>query len=214
MNENQSEQKSQLSESKDFAPAEADNANSKDLGNTSKQEEGQSEKSDPSNELILGKFKSVEDLSKAYEELQKYQGKNSEELGSLRKELANLNKYKDVVSDLNTYQSSIASIIERDKELYNTPEYLQDPVFKEIYSEALMTFGDNLDTDRLVGLLEKYVENRISTYDKEKSAKNETQNVLDSMTYSKNPKNTLNPPKKTLDEMSDDEFKASLRKLI
>ena len=214
MNENQAEQKLQSSETEVFAPEKTDNAEPEVSENTEKQKEGQSEKSDPSNELILGKFKSVEDLSKAYEELQKFQGKNSEELGSLRKELANLNKYKDVVSGLKTYQSSITSVIERDKELYNTPEYLQNPVFKEIYSEALMTFGDNLDTDRLVGLLEKYVENRISSYDKEKSAKNETQNLLDSMTYSKNSKNSLTPPKKSLDEMTEDEFKASLRKLI
>ena len=125
-----------------------------------------------------------------------------------------MNTYKELAANLNGYQNSIKSVIERDKELYNTPEYLQNSVFKEIYTEALMTFGDNLDTDRLIGLLDKYVENRISAYDKEKSAKNETQNILDSMTYSKNPKNSLTPPKKTLDEMSDDEFKASLRKLI
>ncbi len=35
--------------------------------------------------MILGKFKSVEDLSKAYEELQRHQGVCSEELGDLRK---------------------------------------------------------------------------------------------------------------------------------
>ena len=213
--EEQIKQETQISETEKTAPVNTDNAEQISENTESvKQKEGQSEKSDPSDRLILGKFKTVEDLSKAYEELQKFQGKNSEELGSLRKELANLNKYKDVVSGLNTYQSSILSVIERDKELYNTPEYLQNPVFKEIYSEALMTFGDNLDTDRLVGLLEKYVENRISSYDKEKSAKNETQKVLDSMNYSKNSKNSLTPPKKSLDEMTDDEFKASLRKLI
>ena len=213
--EEQIKQETQISEPAQTAPVNTDNAGQA-LENTEsvKQNEGQSERTDPSNGLILGKFKTVEDLSKAYEELQKHQGKSSEELGSLRKELANMNTYKEFAANLNGYQNSIKAVIERDKELYNTPEYLQNPVFKEIYSEALMTFGDNLDTDRLIGLLDKYVENRILAYDKEKSAKNETQNILDSMTYSKNPKNSLTPPKKTLDEMSDDEFKASLRKLI
>ena len=217
MNEENFKEENQINEIQEFAPDDTDNVNSeisKNEAPTVEHKEGQSAKSDPSTGLILGKFKSVEDLSKAYEELQKYKGKSSEELGSLRKELANLNTYKDMVSSLDSYQSSIISVIERDKELYNTPEYLQNPVFKEIYSEALMTFGDNLDTDRLIGLLEKYVENRIVSYDKEKSANNETQNILDSMTYSNNPKNSFTPPKKTLDEMSDDEFKASLRKLI
>ena len=213
--EEQIKQETQISELEKTAPVNTDNAEQISENTESvKQNEGQSGRTDPSNGLILGKFKTVEDLSKAYEELQKHQGKSSEELGSLRKELANMNTYKEFAANLNGYQNSIISVIERDKELYNTPEYLQNPVFKEIYSEALMTFGDNLDTDRLIGLLDKYVENRILAYDKEKSEKNETQNILDSMTYSKNPKNSLTPPKKTLDEMSDDEFKASLRKLI
>ena len=218
MNEKQIQNETQMSEIQNITPEKSDNAEfavSENTKESAKQNEGQSEKfQDPSKELILGKFKTVDELSKAYEELQKHQGKNSEELGSLRKELANLNGYKNFAAGLENYKNAITSVIERDKELYNTPEYLQNPVFKEIYSEALMTFGDNLDTDRLVGLLEKYVENRISSHDKENSAKSETQNLLDSMNYSKNPKNTLTPPKKTLDEMTDEEFKASLRKLI
>ena len=218
MNENQIKNETQVSEIQSAAPEKTDNAKaefSEQSKDSAKQKEGQSPKNeDPSNELILGKFKSVEELSKAYEELQKYQGKSSEELGSLRKELANLNDCKTFAAGLENYRNAITTVIERDKELYNTPEYLQNPVFKEIYSEALMTFGDNLDTDRLIELLEKYVENRITSHDKENSAKSETQNLLDSMNYSKNPKNTLNPPKKTLDEMTDEEFKASLRKLI
>lgn len=217
MTENQIQNELQSSDVQQSAPAQADNVKaetSENFAETVKQKEGQLDKSNPSEKLILGKFKSVEDLSNAYQELQKHQGKNSEELGSLRKELASYNSYKDMMANLGNYQNSIAAVIERDKGLYNKPEYLQNSVFKEIYTEALMTFGDNLDTDRLIGLLEKYVENRISSYDKEKSAKSETQKVLDSMNYLKNTKNTLTPPKKTLDEMSDDEFKASLRKLI
>ena len=35
---------------------------------------------DPSKELILGKFKSVDELVKAYSELQKFQGESSKEL--------------------------------------------------------------------------------------------------------------------------------------
>ena len=216
MIENQIQNESKVSDIQQDAPVQSENAKveSPEVAESVKQNEGQLENSNPSEKLILGKFKSVEDLSKAYEELQKFQGKSSEELGSLRKELASYNSYKDMMANLGNYQNSISSVIERDKSLYNTPEYLQNPIFKEIYTEALMTFGDNLDTDRLIGLLDRYVENRISSYDKEKSAKSETQNVLDSMNYSKNTKNALTPPKKTLDEMSDDEFKASLRKLI
>ena len=218
MNETQNEKELQSPEAQTITPEKTDNVKSEisdNLNDSAKPKEGQSEKEkDPSAELILGKFKSVEELSKAYEELQKHQGKCSEELGSLRKELANFNDCKNLAESLENYRNAITSVVARDKELYDTPEYLQNPIFKEIYSEALMTYGDNLDTDRLIGLLEKYVENRILSHDKENSAKSETQNVLDSMIYSDNPKNTLTPPKKTLDEMTDEEFKASLRKLI
>ena len=214
MNETLTQQETK--DSQIFEPEISENSNSESSQKSTEtlEPEGKSETPDPSDKLILGKFKSTEDLAKAYEELQKHQGKSSQELGNLRKELADYNSYKDLFGALNNYRTSIDSVIARDKELYNSPEYLQNPVFKEIYSEALITFGENLDTDRLINLLEKYVETRISSHEKQKAAKNETQQVLDSMNYAKNPKNSLTPPKKSLDEMSDDEFKESLRKLI
>jgi len=180
----------------------------------SKQSDGQSEKSDPKDEMILGKFKSVEDLSKAYEELQKQQGKSSQEVGNLRKDLADYSNLKEVSGMISSYQNSIIPVIKRDRELYNSPEYFQNNTFKEMYTEALMAYGDNLDTDRMVNLLETYVKERISLYEKEKSAKSENQGIIDSMSYSKNPKNSIANPKKTLSEMTDDEFRESIRKLI
>ena len=72
------------------------------------QEEGESieieESLDPSSDLILGKFKSVDELIKAYQELQKHQGHSSEELGSLRKEMANLNGFKEQMNFYNSKQ--------------------------------------------------------------------------------------------------------------
>ena len=175
---------------------------------------GQAENSAPQQELILGKFKSVEDLSKAYEELQKYQGKASEELGNLRKDLADFNSLKELTQNINSLKEALIPQILRDKEFYDKPEYFQNEVFKEMYTEALIAYGDNLDTDRMVNLLETYVKERISSYEKEKSAQNETQGIINSMSYSKNPKNSIEKPKKTLSEMSEDEFKESVRKLI
>ena len=217
MNENQTTQQIQALDESAFAPAQADTAESesKKLEQISdEQNEGQSEKQDPSKELILGKFKSVDDLSKAYEELQKHQGKTSAELGNLRRELSDFDGLKSMAKQINEYSAVLNDAISRDKELYNTPEYFQNPIFREMYSEGQIAYRGNLDTDRMVSLLEKYVESRIQAYEKSKEAQSETQQVLDSMSYSQNLKNTFTPPKKTLDEMSDDEFKASLRKLI
>ena len=178
----------------------------------SRQSDGQSVSKDPKDELILGKFKSVEDLSKAYEELQKLQGKSSQEVGNLRKDLADFSNLKEVSGMISSYQNSIIPVIKRDRELYDS--YFENETFKEMYTEALMAYGDNLDTDRMVNLLETYVKDRITLYEKEKSAKSETQGVLDSMSYSKNPKNSIANPKKTLSEMTEDEFRESIRKLI
>lgn len=219
MTENLITQETQNLTAEDSMPNNIDNIENNAVSKTtetidSKNPLGQSENSDPKDGMILGKFKSEADLSKAYEELQKYQGKASEELGSLRKELAQFNDLKEASSFLSAYQESIIPVIQRDRELYNSPEYFQNGVFKEMYTEALMAYGDNLDTDRMISLLESYVKDRIALYEKEKSAKSENQGVLDSMTYSKNPKNTIANPKKTINEMTDDEFRESIRKLI
>lgn len=189
---------------KDFSNLNSGTSDSKNLGQSS----------DPKKELILGKFKSVEELSKAYQELQKHQGKSSDELGSLRKDLADFNSLKELSQTVLALKEAIIPCIQRDKELYNTPEYFQNETFKEIYTEALTAYGDNLDTDRMINLLEAYVADRIKAYDKQKSANNETQKALASMVYEKNPKSSFIPPKKTLSEMSEDEFRESIRKLI
>ena len=182
------------------------------------QEEGQSFDAempeDPSEELILGKFKSVEDLSRAYEELQKRQGQSSEELGNLRKEIAGINEVKENLNFFNAKKEEYLETILRDKEKYNLPEYFQDPTFKEIYKEALYVYGADLDTERMINLIEKYVSTRIQAHEKKKLASNETQSVLDSMTYSKNPKSKFTPPKKSFDEMTPQEVDELLDRLI
>ena len=175
---------------------------------------GESLKQDPSKELLLGKFKSVEDLSKAYEELQKHQGHCSEELGSLRKQLSEMRDIKQKMEELNSVQTQFNEIVSRDMAKYDSPEYFQDPTFCEIYKEALVMLKDNLDTDKLVTLLDAYANARIFANDKKKAANSETQKVLDSMTYSKNPKTSFNPPKKRFDEMSEKEIDEMLERLI
>lgn len=182
------------------------------------QEEGKSQEkiisSDPQENLILGKFKSVEDLSRAYQELQKHQGHSSEELGNLRKEMATLGSFKEQCNFFNAIQNEFVDVIQRDMAKYTAPEYFQDETFKEIYKEALMVYGSNLDTDRMVNLLETYVTKRIQANEKKKLAKQETQNVLNSMTYAKNPKASFTPPKKRFDEMTDKEVDELLERLI
>ena len=221
MEENQIQTESEASTISQDEPVSSDNLSKEQVETkmpenitSGNQEDGESFETSKDPTLILGKFKSVQELEKAYEELQKYQGRSSEELGSMRKELSNLGDFKNLCDFYQTMQNEYLEIIERDKAKYSAPEYFQDPTFREIYKEALLTFGSNLDTDRMINLLDTYVEARIKANDKKKSAQSETQNVLDSMTYFKNPKSTITPPKKRLDEMTEQEVDELLERLI
>ena len=224
MEENQFQNELESSVMQANEPSSVDNSDAQlaeENESTSQQinEEGQSlnfeeAEKDPSEKLILGKFKTVEDLSKAYEELQKRQGKSSEELGNLRKEIAGVNEMKKNLEFFNAKKEEYLETILRDKEKYDLPEYFQDPTFKEIYQEALMVYGAELDTERMIDLIEKYVSGRIQTYEKKKTAENETQGILDSMNYSKNPISKFIPPKKSFDEMTPQEVDELLDRLI
>lgn len=178
---------------------------------TALQNEGQAQ-SAPS-ELILGKFKSVDELSKAYEELQKHQGAQSQELGELRQHSAMLNNINELWNrekEIQEAREELTGISQK----YNKPEYFQDPSFREIYKEAFVALGKKLDTDRFINLLENYVSSRIFAKEKASSAKNETENAIGTMTFSKNNSSSLTPPKKRLDQMTPKEVDELLERLI
>ena len=168
----------------------------------------------PVDELILGKFKSVDDLAKAYIELQKQQGLNSAELGEHRK---NQKLYMDLAKSFDLFrqiQEDAENIFARDRQKYDTPEYFQDPTFLEMYKEAYKAIGNKLDTDKFVNLLEGYVASRIFANEQKNLENTETQNAINSMTYEKNPNNEIRAPKKTFDEMSQKEIDELLDRII
>ena len=111
-------------------------------------------------------------------------------------------------------QNDIGEYLGKYLEKYNTPEYFQDPSFNQLFKEAYALLGNNLDMDRLVTLLDEYVSARIFAHDREKSAKGETEKILDSMTYDKNSKTSFTPPKKRFDEMTPKEVDELLERLI
>ena len=178
--------------------------------------EGQAEvetNTEAPSELILGKFKSVEDLSKAYQELEKHQGLQSEELGILRQNSAMFKGVQQAWAKEREVKEAEAEIKEAVKK-YNTPEYFQDPSFKQLYKEAYIALGKNLDADKFVNLLEGYVSSLIFALEKERAKLNETQKATDTMDFSKNETSSITPPKKRLDEMSPKEVDELLERLI
>lgn len=164
-------------------------------------------------ELILGKFKSVDDLSKAYQELEKHQGFQSQELGKLRQEalkIENITKGWAKEKEIQDAKDELLEISQK----YNKPEYFQDQSFRDIYSAAYLALGKNLDTEKFIGLIENYVASRIYAKERENAAKTETEKALKNMAFSKNNNSSITPPQKRLDEMTPKEVDELLERLI
>ena len=163
--------------------------------------------------LILGKFKSVEELTKAYKELEKFQGTQSEELGLLRQKALlseDVNKAWEKQQQIEKAQENLKQVAQK----YNSPQYFQDPSFREIYKEAYLALGENLDSDRFVTLIEDYVASRILAIEKSKAVEKENRSAIDAMNFSKNEVSSITPHKKRIDEMTQTELDELLKRLI
>jgi hypothetical protein len=165
---------------------------------------------DPSN-LILGKFKSADDLTEAYKQLEKLQGNQSSELGMLREQVATMNNNNEVLRLLESVYQNREKIQEAARKY---PEYFADPSFKQLYTEAYRAFGSNLDVDKLVNLVEGYASARIFAYEKSKAAEAETLKATSQMKFDKNDKAVTTPVKKSIQQMSPKELDEMLEKLI
>jgi hypothetical protein len=200
--------KEQDAQAANFEPTSVDNSNEQKQALVEKNiSEGKSK--DP--ELILGKFKSTEDLTKAYQELEKLQGSQSSELGTLRENLASMRDMQNALSKLqNIFDSQ--QVLQETAQKYK--EYFQDPSFRELYTEAYRYLGSSLDTERLVNLVEAYTTARINAYEKLRLARSENQKATGGMKFDKNDKNTQTPVKKSIQEMTPKELDELLDRLI
>jgi len=187
----------------------SENSKSQEVSSVEKQSaEGKS--SDPS-KLILGKFKSTEDLTKAYQELEKLQGSQASELGTLRTNLAGM---RDMQNVLNQFQSILGNQEALQETAQKYKEYFQDPSFRELYTEAYRYLGNELDTERLVNLVEAYATARIHAHEKSRLAKEENQKATGGMKFDKNDKNTKTHVKKSIQDMTPQELDELLDELI
>ena len=205
-------EENQLSQEVEFVEKEPsindDNSKSDNIQPNERENEDKSQ--DPS-KLILGKFKSAEDLTQAYKQLEKLQGSQSSELGMLREKVATMNNNNEVFKLFESVYQNREQIQEAARKY---PEYFADPSFKQIYSEAYRAFGANLDVDRLVSLIEGYASARIFAHEKTKAANAETQKLTSEMKFDKNDKAAPTPVKKSIQQMSPKELDEMLDKLI
>ncbi len=165
-------------------------------------------------ELIMGKFKSVDDLSNAYKNMETKHGQQSKELGELRKKAEILDKIQKQVSDFQENNKAIKEYIDKNAEKYNKDEYLKNPEFNNLYKEALIALGTNLDTDKFVSLLDSYVNSRISMYEKNQSAKSETENSKSQMQFSDSSPKAASKAIPKLDTLDDAQIDEVIAKYI
>ena len=202
-------QLSQTVETKESMPLTNENNDSK-VQHQSYQNKNEDKQESPSS-LILGKFKSAEDLEEAYKQLEKLQGNQSSELGALREKVASLNRGNEALNYLHSVLENSAQIQESAKKY---PEYFADPSFKQIYTEAFKAFGADLDVDKLVNLVEGYASARIFAYEKSKAANAETQQTTGGMKFDKNDKTVSAPVRKSIQQMTPKELDEMLDRLI
>ena len=186
------------------------NDNSEIIEKTAAAQNEEGKSGTPSN-LILGKFKSAEDLTEAYKQLEKLQGNQSSELGMLREKVALMNNSNNALKLLESVFENKAQIQQAAQKY---PDYFSDPSFKQIYTEAYRAFGADLDVDKLVNLVEGYASARIFAHEKSKAAKAETKQTTGGINFDKNDKNVSTPVKKSIQQMTPKELDEMLDKLI
>lgn len=207
MEENQLSQNAETVQSEPVNNAENSEGNSQVNPGSSNVED---KSTDPST-LILGKFKSTEDLTEAYKQLEKLQGNQSSELGMLRERVASMNKNNEAVKLFQTVMND-RELLQGTAQKYS--EYFADPSFKQLYVEAYKAFGADLDIERLVNLVEGYASARIFAYEKSKAADAETQQARADMKFDKNDKTVSTPVRKSIQQMTPKELDEMLDRLI
>jgi len=135
-------------------------------------------------DLILGKFKTVDDLKNAYKNMESQQGQQSKELGDLRKKTEQLEQFQKQKIENVEKLTSAMDYMSKHVAKYDKDEYLKNPEFGNLFTEAFLALGTNLDIDKFVSLTDKYVQARINMYEKSKLAKTENEEAKSSMQFS------------------------------
>ncbi len=165
------------------------------------------------NNSILGKFKSVDELSKAYLELQKKFGQLAGEVGELRKiaqayeaHMARCQAGRRQLEDFRTLVNGMDT-------KYNTEAYLQNREFRDLLKAAYDGYGNRLDVDSMVRLLDNYLNSRMAQMQRADALKSESDKATDMLAYTDNqPK--FKTARKKLTQMSQEELEKALDELM
>ena len=187
---------------------EFDNVNSKQNNEAPKNIETKQE------ELILGKFKNVVELAKAYQNMQTQSGQQSKELGELRKNAEEFDSLKAQSEQEEILKQTAQNYINNVRPKYDKEEYFKNKEFNEIFGQAYNAYGENLDTDKLVSLLDAYAQSRINLYEKYKSANFETEEAKAQMNFSQSEPKKDSSTIPNMSNMNKDEIDRLIAKYI
>lgn len=186
------------------------------LGDNSNKSENGPEKGvkpDNTDGLILGKFKSVEDLSKAYVELTKKHGIQSKEIGELRHIAEEYANHQAKCRMHEQRLSEFQELVKKMNDKYDNENYLKNKEFRDILMAAYQGFGNNLDVDSMVDLLEKYHNSRTAIANKVNALQSEADAATDMLAYT-NGQSKFKGSKKRLYEMTPEELNKALDELM
>jgi len=138
----------------------------------------------PENNLILGKFKSQDELAKAYLEIQKQQGYQSNEIGELRKKARLVDDIQKQSQLFHERRSNAINYLDNAVHKYDHDNYFKNESFNSLFSEAFKLLGPQLDIDKFIPLLDNYVNSRIALNNKLNSAISENNTITDKMNFS------------------------------
>lgn len=166
------------------------------------------------NNMLLGKFKSVDALTNAYKNMESHLGQQSKEIGALREKAQMLDNFLKNNEQKEKMSKVVKDYLENALGKYKKDEYFNNSEFTDLFKEAFMMIGPNLDIDKFVSMLDKYTATRISLNDKQKAAQKETENAKSQMQFSdsatkKNQESVLN-----LDKLTPEEIDAYVAKHI
>lgn len=134
-------------------------------------------------DMLLGKFKSVNDLANAYKNMESHLGQQTKELGELREQAKFFDTLKKYKAEWEEKSKSAQDFLTNVVKKYEKDEYFKNQEFTNMFKEAFKLIGTNLDVDKFVSLIDKYALARISMNDKQKAAKKETENAKSQMQF-------------------------------
>ena len=117
-----------------------------------------------------------------------YQNSASQSVNPNQNHIDFMNGLADYVieryNDKQTAADKRRKAIETNLAEYDSDNYLKNQDFMNLYNEAIDILGEELDTKKFIGLLDKYVDSRIAANARALSAKKENSSVTDSLEYS------------------------------